>query len=719
MNIKFANKLRLSLVGAAVASTFIAPNVLAEETKEEAEIEVIEVVGTLSKYSAIKTDTPIVETARSISVETLENIIDKGAIRLDDTFTYSAGVTGQTYGFATRGDWVKVRGLDVPQYQDSLQSLFGNYNNTRPDIYTLEQVEILKGPASVLYGKGSPGGLVNAVSKRPKAESRHEIVAAVGNFSRKQLAVDSTGALTDSGDLLYRMVGVYRDTGTQVDFVDDKTFVIAPSLTWLPNDDSEITLLFNYTDTKSDTGAQFLPVSGTLTKAPNGKTISGSRYTGENDYNQYDAKTFSATLAGEYDISDDWTLSANARITNASADYQQAWTSFIGGDRYIYNTDGSLYKDGTVPRTFYRQDASSKQGAVDVRLIGDVTLGDWEHAILSGVQYQDVTTDSDGYYAWALGFDAVTRQPDTAFGDTFWLNLFDPQYGAAPPSALLDTLYTDNPETNNKDIGFYVSDQITFNNWIATIGVRHDRTESKTLTNKQKDNATSFSGGLLYAFDAGISPYVSYAQSFDPVIGSNGNPTNPQPLKAMEGEQVEIGVKYQPENFPALVTLSYFDIEQSNLPDPQSNPGENWKQQSGVAKIKGFEVEAVGAIGDLTYEVNASRIDTKSAEGYQLASVPQNQASAWMTYKPTEQFIGAKGGFGVRYVGASYGGADITKTPSYTLADLMLGYQIDHWDFTVNVQNLLNKKYQATCLYRGDCFPGNELTIVGRIKYVF
>lgn len=712
----------LALAVSLGINAIVAPSVLAaEDNKAPEEIERIEVVGTLSKYSAIKTETPIIETARSISVETLENIIDKGAIRLDDTFTYTSGVTGQTYGFATRGDWIKVRGLDVPQYQDSLQSLFGNYNNTRPDVYTLEQVEILKGPASVLYGKGSPGGLVNVVSKRPQSESRHEVVAELGNFAHKQFAFDSTGALNDSGDVLYRMVGVYRDSETQVDFVDDKTFVVAPSLTWFPNDDAEITVLLNYTETESDTGAQFLPISGTLNAAPNGKYIPASRYSGETDYNQYNAKTFSATLVAEYALNEDWTLSANSRFTDASADYQQAWTSFIGGDRYVYNADGTLYKDGLVPRTFYRQDATSKQVAVDVRLKGELTLGDWEHQILVGTQYQDVTTDSDGYYAWAVGFDATTRQPDTTFGDTYWLNLFNPEYGSVPPSALLDQLYTDNPESDSQDLGIYISDQITYNQWIATLGVRFDKSKSETAGNSQKDDATSFSAGLLYAFENGISPYVSFAESFDPVIGSNNNPTNPQPLRPMEGEQWEAGIKYQiSSQFPALLTLAYFDIEQTNLPDPQNAPGEDWKQQSGSAKVKGVEFEAVGEFGDVNYELNVSRLDTESAEGFQFASIPENQASLWVTYKPIDSFEGFKSGFGVRYMGESYGGADSIKTSSYTLADLMVGYKLpDNWDFTLNVHNLFDKSYQATCLYRGDCFPGKERTIVGRVRYVF
>ncbi|MBL4672148.1 MAG: TonB-dependent receptor plug domain-containing protein, partial [Arenicella sp.] len=126
-------------------------------------LEEIKVVGELSLYSATKSDTPILETARSISVETADSLVDIGALELADAYTYSSGVTGEVFGFATRGDWVRVRGLDVPQYQDSLQSLFGNYNNTRSEVYTLEQVEILKGPVSVLFGQGSPGGIVNLV----------------------------------------------------------------------------------------------------------------------------------------------------------------------------------------------------------------------------------------------------------------------------------------------------------------------------------------------------------------------------------------------------------------------------------------------------------------------------------------------------------------------------------------------------------------------------
>ena len=700
----------------AILSTCAALPAGATNATSDEDIERIEVYGKLSHYSATKSDTPIMDVARSVSIEDLTQIIDKGALTLDDTFTYSAGVAGQTYGFATRGDWIKVRGLSVPQYQDSLQSLFGNYNNTRPDIFTLEQVEILKGPASVLYGKGSPGGLVNVVSKTPKAESAHQVIVEAGNFNRKQIAIDSTGAIGSNEDWLYRLVSVVRDTDTQVKYVDDKSTVLAPSITWLASEQTEVTMLVNYTDTKSDTGAQFLPLQGTLLPAPNGKKIANDTYLGLPGYNKYDAETLAVTLMASHDINDYWQLSANARYTDASADYQQAWSTFLpGGNRYIYNADGSLYKDGTVPRTFYRNDATSEQKVIDIRLLGEFNTGDIEHKMLFGAQYQDVTTDSAGYYAYAPGLDFTTGLPDSTFGDSLWVNVFNPQYADVDVDALLAPYYTEKPETNSKDLGFYISDQIDIDLWSITLGARFDDSEGETSGDNQSDSEISLSAGVIYKFTNGISPYINYAESFEPVIGDNGQG---KLLKPQRGEQIELGIKYVPTAFEGFYTLAWFDIEQTNLSDPNSNPQE-FQQQSGKAKINGVEFESLTAFGDFTLELNASKLDTESADGFKLDSVPEKQASAWLSYKPTGNLEGFKSGFGVRYSGESYDGTDTYRTPSYTLTDFMIGYAVDQWDFALNVRNLTDKNYYATCLGRGDCFPGEERSIVGRVSYNF
>ncbi|UZJ45806.1 TonB-dependent siderophore receptor [Marinimicrobium sp. C6131] len=676
---------------------------------ETPQIQELQVTGTMSRYSAMKSDTPIMETARSVSIEGLQDIIDKGAISLDDTFTYASGVFGKTYGFATRGDWVKVRGLNVPQYQDSLQSLFGNYNNTRPDIYTLEQVEILKGPASVLYGQGSPGGIVNVVSKLPKAESAHEILAELGSFDRHQLAFDSTGAMDPDEQWLYRVVGVYRDTDTQVDQVDENTRVFAPSITWQPSQKTRVTALLNRTETDSDVGAQFLPVYGTLLPAPNGQFIDNSTYTGDPDFNYYDTETTSLTLLAEHQFNSVWSLELTSRYTDARADYQQAWTAFIGGDRYVYNDDGSLYGDGLVPRSFYGSKSTSEQTALDARLRANFQTGALFHEVLIGTQYQDVTLGESGFYDYARGYDVATG---TVLDDSTWINVFDPQYGNIPPAS--EFTYTASPDSTTEDVGLYINDQISVGNWRITAGVRFDDTETRSGTSTQSDDAVSTSVGALYQFDNGLSPYVSFAESFDPVIGDNGRG---EPLDPQEGEQWEAGFKYQPSDFPAMVTLAYFDITQSNLNDPSSLVGE-YQQQRGEASITGVELEGMVFLGDLSLELNASQLDTESAEGHRLASVPERQASTWLTWRPGG-FEGFKAGAGLRYVGESWDGIDQLRTPSYTLGDLMIGYQTGPWDLTLNARNVADKEFQATCLSRGDCFPGEARSVVGRVRYQF
>ncbi|WP_298440364.1 TonB-dependent siderophore receptor [uncultured Ferrimonas sp.] len=705
-----------SAVATAIALALSAPAYAAETAAED--IERIEVVGQLSFYSATKSATPIMETARSISVETDTQLIEKGALRLDDAFTYTAGVNGETYGYATRGDWVRIRGFEVPQYRDSLQSLFGNNNNTRPDVYALEQVEALKGPASVLYGKGSPGGLINLVSKTPKQESAHELVLEYGSFDHKQLALDSTGQLSDDGQWLYRMVGLYRDTETQVDFVEDNTVMLAPSLTWQPNDNNQLTLLLNYTDTDSDTAAQFLPVSGTLHTAPNGQKMAPSTYVGDPDYNQYLAETLSVTLIGEHYFNDDWSASFTGRYTDASVDYQQAWISFIPSATFIGLRDGSLHPLGLAPRSFYRKDGTSEQAAIDLRLRGNVMLAGMEHELLFGTQYQDVTIGSAGYFAFAVGLDFTNP---LASDDSYWINPFNPSYGNVPPAAALDAAYAVKPDTDSKDLGIYISDQISYESWLLTLGLRFDDTETTTASDSQSDDEVSFSAGLMYQFDVGLSPYASYAESFDPVVGDNGAGKALQPMR---GEQWELGLKYQPEGWPAMVQLAYFDIEQSNLNDPNAQPG-NVEQQSGVAEVTGVELEAMGRIGDVTVELNASVLDHNDANGNKLASVPEQQASAWISYQPS-QFDGFRSGLGARYVGESFGGTesrlqiyDNIRTPSYTLVDLMIGYQWQQVQLQLNARNLFDKQYYATCLARGDCFAGDERTIVGSLRYAF
>lgn len=715
------NKLRrpapiaaLCLTSTALASALIPAAAFAQEAAGEPE-DVVVVNGILGRYSATKSDTPVVETPRSVSIETLSDILDRGGLDLSDAYLYSAGVIGDTYGISTRVDSVQVRGLRAPEYRDSLQALFGSYNNTRSDIYTLEQVEILRGPSAVLYGQGSPGGIVNVVSKTPQDAFAGEIVGEIGNDDRYQLAADFTGPLDAAGSWLYRAVGVWRDTGSQIDHVGENAVTLAPSLTFAPGPDTRLTALLTYQDIEAAAASQFLPIYGTLLPGPDGRRMDPDVFTGEPGFDRYDTRSTSLTLLAEHRVNRHLQLEATLRRTEGEADYRQAWIAFIGGDRHIYNPDGSLYRDGYMPRTFYASDASSEQTAADFRARLEFDTGAFSHKILGGLQYQDVTTDNDSAYLFALGLDFATGLPDSTYGDAFWFNPYEPVYGAYPADDIVDAFMSDAPESNTQSTGLYLHDQVEYGNWIATAGLRSDRVETDTGSATQDDDKISTSLALMYRFDIGLNPYISYAESFEPVIGTlfDGSAYQPQ-----EGRQYEVGVKFQPPGSRSLITLSWFDIEQSNLltADPD-HPG--FQIQTGLVEITGVELETVWYWNALSLEMNASQLETETSDGFQLAAIPEFQASAWLGWRPTGAWSGFRAGAGVRHVGESQNGADSLETPSYTLVDAMIGYEIDAWSLGLHASNLFDERYFAACLARGDCFVGENRSVVARLARRF
>ncbi len=216
------------LVGACLLS-LIPLAVQAEETSEANVIPAVEVnadaeegASYITEQQAAKTgklDVAVEDTPFAISVVNEEFIRDTGAKNIQDAPMYSSGVYAGAFGFDTRGDWAKVRGMDPSFYLDGLRSVYGSYNSVRTNVYALEQLEVLKGPSSVLYGQSELGGIINSVSKLPKPVQQGELWAQVGSFDRKQLAADVTGPLSKDGKLLYRLVALKRDSGTQADYV--------------------------------------------------------------------------------------------------------------------------------------------------------------------------------------------------------------------------------------------------------------------------------------------------------------------------------------------------------------------------------------------------------------------------------------------------------------------------------------------------------------------
>ncbi|WP_199610807.1 TonB-dependent siderophore receptor [Flocculibacter collagenilyticus] len=705
------SKITASILGLSMLSA--APYAIADTASdEEKDIERIEVIGQPNKFGALKSDTPLLETARSVSIETSQQFYEKGALTLDDSLTYSAGVVADAYGFSTRGDFIKIRGFDAPEYRDGMQSLSGNYNNTRPELYTLEQVEVLKGPASVLFGPGSPGGIVNIITKRPGTKTDNEVVMQMGSFDRQQIATDLNYS-TDDNFFDARFVGLYRQGDTQIEQINDDSLVLAPSFKFNLSDVTQITILTDYAKRDSDSAHQFLPISGSLTPTASGQTIDPLLFTGQPGFNQYDTESWSVSLLAEHQLNETWAFDLSSRYRDGESTYKQAWVSFTGTGNPRFDAAGN------GARSWYQANGQSEQFQFDARARANFDTGEIEHRMLIGASHQKIDNRTDKVFVY--GYDRATGMP---VGGIF--NVFNPTYEN------VDNIIEQLPEpitgtpTQDNILGLYIHNEMTYNNFIVNAGIRYDEVEKEENSGTSNEYATSISLSALYHFDIGLSPYINFSESFTPVVGVDS--TTEQAMRSQEGEQWEAGVKYQPQNTSHYMTLAYFDIELSNLPNPNALPYVPASQQEGVSTVTGVEFEANLVFNNWKAEINLSALDSEEQNGFQRSSIPDQQASIWVRHDFAQPALeGLYTGFGARYIGESES-TDINRrtseyltvtTPSYTVLDLTVGYQLTNWDLTLSARNLTDKQYYATCLARGDCYPGEKRSIAATASYRF
>jgi len=691
----------LVVIGLAAAGQAAAQNPGAESRDQR--IDEITITGKLSRTERPETPRPIVETTRSFSVIPSERFFDRGQLKLDDTLSYSAGVNADTFGLSTRGDFPQVRGLDVPEYRDGLQSAFGFFNTTQTEIYTLEQVEVLRGPASVVFGAGSPGGLLNTVTKRPRAERGGELVVDGGSFDRLQIAGDVHGSVPGTGGVLEgRLVTVYRDSDTQVEFVGDDAVAVTPSLSFVPGEDTRLTLIGEFVDQNSDTAQQFLPLTGTLEPSASGETIEPGTFLGDPGFNRFNTRATSVTLVGEHRINGMFSLDGTFRYRSSRVDYNQAWVSFRGAG--IPRVDA----EGNGSRSFFQSDRSAEEVGFDLRGRAQFSTGRLEHNVLLGVNYQDAEFDDD-----------------TRFLVSGTINVFEPSFGGVPEVLLDGTPPPDTPGSSTEDLGVYLSNEITAGRLTVNGGFRFDTVDTDNGATTQNEEVWSGSAGLRYDLAYGVAPYFSYAESFEPVVGVD-NLTG-ESLDPQEGRQLEAGLKYQPDNFPVGTSLAFFDIEQSNLPNPEGLPNAS-SQQEGVAEIRGVELAGEAVIRDFLVTASFTELDTERPDGKPLDSVPGRQASMWLQYQPASGPVdGFKAGLGFRHAegNVSNGTNPLTgepvriETASYTVGDAMVGYESQAWNVTVTLRNFTDRQYFATCLARGDCFPAEERNVVARLAMRF
>jgi len=667
--------------------------------------------------TGIKTDTPLNEIPQSISVVGQEQIRDQGAQTLQDTLRYTSGVVADGYGIDSRTDSVFVRGTEGAEYLDGLRRTFNYYvYNYRIDPFFMERIEVLKGPASVLYGQASVGGIVNSVSKRPQQERGGEITVEYGSFDFKQTKFDFTGPLSQDGKWSYRLTGLARDAGTQVDHVDDDRLAIQPAITYRPQDGTSITLLGHFRRDQTGSTQQFLPHLGTRFRSASG-IIPWDAFVGEPE-DKYDTDVASGTLIVEHEFSDTFKLHHSSRYADIHNEYNSSYAGFFSGN---------IFANPNFPYLTPQQDSINRIKSIsfadtqifnsDTNLQTDFNTGAISHKLLGGFDYAN-------FRAQSSSGNALNVTP---------FNVYNPQYGlpeallASPctggaPSLMAAVPVCARPDQAVSQAGLYIQDQLRLGNWIAVLGARHDRVENKLEGSMgQDDKATTYRAGLMYELPFGLTPYVSFAQSFVPVVGTTfgGSTFDPR-----EGEMIEAGFKYQPADANFVINGAIYDIVESNrLSNDPVNPF--FSVQGGEVGIRGLEIEAIGQIShNLKMTASYSYTDAKytggDQKGFNVESVPEHLASIWAVRDFT--LLGRSGfsiGGGVRYVGSSWDGTDSLKTPAYLLYDAMIAYETMDWRFQVSGTNLEDKQYLTTCLGRGDCFRGTSRTVIAGVTRKF
>ncbi|BAV63092.1 TonB-dependent siderophore receptor [Sphingobium cloacae] len=658
-----------------------------------------------------KTDSSILEIPQTISILTRDRIEAQGGQSINDSVRYTAGVRSNFAGANPKDDALIIRGFSQFTsnfYVDGVRLLpTTSYFSQEP--YGFERIEILKGPSSVLYGQNAPGGLINLVTKRPTEDRRGEVAILAGTQNRLEGTLDVSGPVTSDGALLYRLVGLARNLDQQIDYLKDDRVYIAPSIAWHPGEATSLLVQASYQKDHS----LYLPLFPYQTmdgSNPNGR-IPRSRFMGEPGYDRGDMEVYSFSYELKQRLNDHWNFKQTVRYSHAD-DYFQ----------WLYKL-GLLTNNRTVGRSYNLRKITGDSIGTDNAMTGEFRTGALSHTVLFGLDYIRRTTNVLSIDAPASGID-----------------LYDPVYGQSIAPVYGAPFQT---RQTNHQTGLYFQDQIRSGGWVLTIGGRQDWARQRTLNigtgvlTKQKDKAFSGRAGLTYIFPNGLAPYASYSESFLPVSGTTSPARGSAPFNPEVAKQWEIGLKFQPEGSPNLVTISLFDLRRQNVStvDPDDT---RYTVQTGEQRSRGVEIETTVKIADrlnviaaYTYNEVETTKDNPNAAGVDYvgmspARVPRHLASLWADYSQREGvFKGVRIGMGARYVGPTYGNALNTfKVPGFTLVDAAFNYDLGEaspalsgWNLAVNARNLFDKYYVASCTALEFCNIGEVRSIIGRLTY--
>lgn len=671
--------------------------------------------------SSTKTDTPLIETPQSVSVVTRAEMDARGVTDLNEALRYDAGVLSESQGIDNRVDDFYIRGFDAGSWGDNV-SLDGmrsphasQWNRSSYDSWYLEEVDVLKGPSAVLYGQVAPGGMVNQVSKKPQAHQEQQARVGINNFGQYTLNMDVGTSFYDD-TVETRLVADYRNGHTQLDHVSQQHWMAAPSVKFNYDTNTDLTLQGFVQRDQGGSTFQFLPYEGTMTKGAEGY-IKNTTFLGEPHWNVFNRTIWNAGWQFRHAFNNDWTFRQNGRFDHTDSLY-----------RATVSGNATLTDDRVLPRRAVQGTGHSTGYNLDTRVEGHIDVQGVKNTVLIGSDWK-----KDDWHG--------LRKAAKVNSSVIAIDVYDPVYTNYDfKSALVDQISQDG---DNKQLGFYIQDQIAVGKWRITLSGRHDHFRDRTYDRLDEswenisNSAYTKRAGILYHSDTGLAPYFSYAESFQPSSYTPGDNYEGKAFNPTKGKQFEAGLKYEPKNINGMITLSAYELYQQNVatadPDESHDCGSGEGScyvETGEVRVRGIEAEGrltpivgLSLIGSLTHMDSEITKANDTTKGNDMKRVPQWSGNAWVDYTFMQGLLkGLSLAGGTRYIDSTYGNtANSLKIDGYTLWDAALRYDLSDYvpaslglsrtQFSVNANNIADKRYVATCTATTACYYGSGRTI--------
>lgn len=756
---------RAALLSASAALAILIPaQAQADESGEEgteARSPAIVVTGLKDEKVApdTKTGTPLIITPQAITVIDSEELTRRNVLSINQALGYVAGVAAnQRGGMVTRYDQLILRGFAPGVFLDGMRLLAGPYSMPQIDFNRVDHIDVVKGPASVLYGNSTPGGLINLTSKTPEAHSSGRIEGQIGNYSTRRIVADINQPLTSDGKLLARALGGWQrgDGLTQGTF--SERWHISPMLTFAPDAASSFTLIGTYQRSPSGGGYSGVPAYGSVLANPFG-TMSREINTGDPGYERYDHKAKSVELLFRHDFGEHLTARSSARFQNNTLSYRQLYVAGFATTGTGSNRNSNF---ATIVRGGGGADEDYDTLTIDNNLNAKFETGPLKHRILAGLDYQRINGENIQQFNTGQTANPLTSIPN--------LSLFAPAYGSILPSfdlTVLSSAYI-NTKSKRDQVGVYLQDQIAIGRLHLIASGRKDWYTQTTLNKKNnsvarlEQDAFTMRLGALYEFAFGVSPYFSYSESFEPQSGAT---YQGEPFVPVTGRQYEAGVKFQPRGGNALFTLSVYDLRRQKVPvgDPLAGTGgvpSTSQVQIGEVRVRGVEFEGRGEVvpgfdvvvaagytdaiitqGAPAMAATATATTIPTTTGTRQLGTPKWAASTFLSYDfakaglATGALAGLSLGGGLRHVGGSDGTTTYAvinglatfqrfTTRRFTLVDAVVGYDLgkattvlDGWSMAVNAANLFDKTHVTACPFNNSCYYGAGRTVTASLRY--